>query len=142
MALGKSNMARPTKYSEEILDKAVGYVTLFFDEKTRPKDEVIPSIEGLSIHLEITRPTVYDWASQDSKGEFSYIVERLLAKQGLILLNGTLTNQLNSNVGKAILSKHGYTERTETDITTKGQPIFNAEQQLNKIYGKDGANSS
>jgi len=111
---------RPTKYSDEILDKAVEYVTLFFDEKTIPEGEIIPSIEGLALYLEISRPTIYDWKGQEGKEEFSYIVEKLLAKQGLILLNGTLTNQLNSTVGKAILSKHGYSEKTEVDQNITG----------------------
>ena len=116
-------MARPTKYSEEILDRAVEYVTSFFSEETIPEDEVIPSIEGLALYLEVSRPTIYDWAGQEDKEEFSYIVEKLKAKQGLILLTGTLTNKLNSSMGKAILSKHGYSEKTEQDITSGGKVV-------------------
>ncbi len=108
---------RPTKYSKDILDKAVEYVLLFSEEETMPKDEIIPSIEGLALYLEVARSTIYDWAKEDDKKEFSYIVEKLLSRQGLILLNGTLTNKLNSSVGKAILSKHGYAEKTE-QVTT------------------------
>ena len=134
-------MARPTKYSDEILDKAVEYVALFFDKETIPEDEVIPSIEGLALHLELARPTIYDWASQDDKEEFSYIVEKLKAKQGLILLTGVLLNKLNSNMGKAILSKHGYAEKSETDITSGGKSLIDAKGQLDKIYGKDGEDS-
>ena len=114
---------RPTKYSEEILDKAVEYVALFFEGGIIPEDEVMPSIEGLALYLEISRPTIYDWAAQDDKEEFSYIVEKLRAKQGLILLTGVLTKKLDSSMGKAILSKHGYSEKTEQDITSKGEAI-------------------
>jgi len=30
---------------------------------------------------------------------------------------------------------------SEVDITSKGEPIFNAEKQLNKIYGENGGDS-
>ena len=55
---GKNPVGRPTDYSDKVLDKAVEYVCLFFDAKKQPKDEIIPSIEGLALHLEVSRPTL------------------------------------------------------------------------------------
>lgn len=107
-------MARPTDYSEEIIKKGWKYLKQFTDGK-RPKDEVIPSIEGLALYLDINRSTLYDWDSQKDKQEFSNIMEVLRALQGKTLLTGTLLNKLNANIGKAILSRHGYTEKTETE---------------------------
>lgn len=128
---------RPTKYSEDILSRTIDYVSLFLDSEKLPKDEVIPSIEGLALYLDIARPTIYDWSSHEDKPEFSYIIEKLSACQGKILLNGTLKGTLNSGIGKAILSKHGYVEKNETDLTSKGKVIQGFTAILQKAYGDE-----
>lgn len=110
---------RPSDYKPEILDKAREYIARFLDSENFPKDEVIPSIEGLAIYLDINRSTLYDWNGQKGKQEFSDIIEKLKALQGKTLLTGTLKNQLNASVGKAILSRHGYSEKTEQEQSIK-----------------------
>ena len=125
---------RPTKYSKEILDKAKEYLLI-----ERPCDdiitkvgkvrEVIPTIEGLALFIDIARSTIYDWVSQDEgKEEFSDIVSQVLEKQGLGLVNGGLDNTFNSKIASVILSKHGYREAKE--ITgADGKDLFNNEQK-------------
>ncbi len=110
-------MARPTLYSEQIIIKAEEYL------KTLPEDEIVHSIEGLAEYLGITRPTIYDWESQVDKPEFSYIVEQVRQKQSKTLVNKGLKGDFNSSIAKVMMSKHGYHDKTETDITTKGESI-------------------
>ena len=45
--------------------------------------------------------------------------------QELTLLNGSLTSGLNANIAKLVLGKHGYSDKQETDITSKGESIKN-----------------
>jgi hypothetical protein len=110
-------MARPTDYSKEILDKAKVYLEVL------PEDEVVHSIEGLSLYVGIARSTIYEWVSQKDKKEFSDIVSNILAKQGKTLINQSLNNKFNASISKMMLSKHGYVEKQETDHTTNGKDI-------------------
>ncbi len=108
---------RPTIYSEEILNKAKQYFEVL------PVDEVVHSIEGLADYLEIHRDTIYDWISQESKKDFSDIVNRILMRQGKTLINKTLKKEFEPRTSGMMLGKHGYTTKTETDITTGGEKI-------------------
>ena len=100
---------RPTDYNEAILSRAREYLNLI-----RPNEnEAIPSIEGLALYLGISRPTVYDWAKQEDKKEFSYIVEDILSNQGRTLINKGLLGQFNPTIAKLLLSKHGYADKQE-----------------------------
>src|SRR3990167_6799432 len=99
----KSNAGRPTVYSEEILTKTRDYIVNY--EKF---DDAIPSIAGLAVVLGISRETIYDWASQEEKKEFSYILADILSNQERILINKGLKGEFNSNITKLVLGKHGY----------------------------------
>ena len=119
---------RPTDYCDEIVEKARQYVLSAEDEdinqlagltqkgtelfKSRIKVN-LPSIEGLSLHLGISRETVYDWESQESKKVFSDIIMKLRAKQAIQLINKGLSGEYNSTIVKVLLSKHGYREGVE-----------------------------
>lgn len=104
---------RPTIYNQDVLE-----LTKEYSEKWKElyAEDVIPTIEGLSLHIGIARSTIYDWISQDENEElkeFSDIVGDILAKQGKTLVNKGLTNAFNSSIVKAMISKHGYREGTE-----------------------------
>lgn len=114
-----AQVGRPTKYSEEMLEKAKAYLEYL------PEDEVLHSIEGLADFLDISRETVYDWASQEDKQDFSYIVSKILIRQGKTLINKTLKREFAEKTANMMLSKHGYVTTTEnkTDITSGGDKI-------------------
>jgi hypothetical protein len=59
---------RPTDYSPEVLKKAEKYV--FSAYKDEMFDE-IPTVAGLTVYLKVSRETIYDWAKQESKPQFS-----------------------------------------------------------------------
>jgi hypothetical protein len=110
---------RPTKYTPELLGLCYQYLT------NLPEDEVIHSIEGLADFILISRETIYQWAKDEDKGEFSDIVSNILSKQGKTLVNKGLKNEINPTITKLMLSKHGYSDKIEqqTDITSGGDKI-------------------
>lgn len=108
---------RPTEYSKEMAEEAWGYLTMCNDTiKDNRLTVNLPSIEGLAMHLEVSRSTVYLW--QKEHPEFSDILEVLLQKQAKALLNNGLSGSYNSTIAKLILTKHGYTDKTEVDQKT------------------------
>lgn len=111
-------MARPTKYTKEIVDKAKAYIDNY---ETEYKD-AIPSVVGLCSALNIDRSTVYDWANDENK-EFSYILEAINRKQQQVLINKGLTNQFNANITKLVLGKHGFSDKQ--DLNAEGSLTIN-----------------
>ena len=110
-------MARPTKWSKEIEEKAVAYITNY-----ATYGDMIPSIEGMAEHLGLHRDTLYDWARQESK-EFSDILGRCMQVQQKTLVNKGLNNTFNSAITKLVLGKHGFHDKMDQDITTKGESL-------------------
>ena len=123
-------IGRPREYSQIILDKANEYLTSCQDKEIekgtseRPIYELkvrLPSVEGLSRYLGVARSTVYKW-----RGEFpafSDIIEDILSEQSEKLINEGLSGNYNSTIAKLILTKHGYSDKQETDIMSGGKPI-------------------
>jgi hypothetical protein len=107
---------RPSKYCPAILEKARAYV----DGGYVQCGDVMPQMAGLAIELDITRETVYAWAGDPEKEEFSYIVAKCLRAQERRLLNGSLTGDLNPTIAKLVLTKHGYSERVQQEHTGDG----------------------
>jgi len=109
-------MARPTKYSDEMLEKSIDYIDNYED-----KGDAMPSVAGLSVELGIARSTIYEWGRNDSLTEFSDMLVKLLSTQERILFNMGLTGKFNSNITKLALTKHGY--RDKADLTSDDKPI-------------------
>jgi len=105
-------MARPTKWSEEIEEKATRYIIDY-----QIYGDMIPSIEGMAEHLELHRDTLYEWAKDKDKG-FSDILGRCMQVQAKTLVNNGLNNTFNSAITKLVLGKHGYHDKMEQDITS------------------------
>jgi hypothetical protein len=121
---------RPTKLDDQLLTTAWEYLGV---NRSDPKDNllplwklhenaVVPTVEGLCLSLHISRDTAYNWEKDNP--EFSDIMSLLKHLQGLYLINGSLGNKFNPTISKLILSsKHGYVEKSEQDITSKGEAI-------------------
>jgi len=99
-------VGRPTKYSEDVLKKAMDYV-----ENHRNYGEIIPSIEGLALVLGVNRDTIYEWAKQYKK--FSDTLELCRLKQTKLLINLGLAGKINTAIAKLLLAKQGYVEKQE-----------------------------
>ena len=130
-----ANVGRPTEYKPAILKKAKEYLEKCVDEEedlvksqgdksTSYEHRVkvkLPSIEGLARYLGIARSAIYNWA--DEHAEFKDILEQILAEQAERLVNMGLSGDYNPTIAKLILTKHGYTDKTETDVTSGGKPL-------------------
>lgn len=113
-------MARPTKYSKQILIDSQYYIDNHLEF-----EDLVPSHAGLAYHLKIGKRTVYDWAKDEEKEEFSHMLAQILAKQEKLLLTGGLSADMNATIVKLMLSKHDYSDKVETDVTSKGEKLSN-----------------
>jgi hypothetical protein len=104
---------RPTDYKPEILQKARNYIA---DHEAF--EDPIPSVAGLACVLGLTRETLYAWARDETKPEFSDILRELMQKQERQLLRGGLVGNFNAPITKMILTKHGYSDKVEQDHTS------------------------
>ncbi len=112
---------RPTTYTDEMLNEAYDYLEAFLDDdkrrELRPR-QVFPSIEGLCAYIKRARSTVYKWAEEEDKEEFSDIVKGISELQHLILQNEGAAGTFNPTISKLLLAKHGHSERIVTDHTS------------------------
>jgi hypothetical protein len=102
-------MARPTKYNEEIQDKADEYL-----DKWKELSEAVPSVAGLSLYIDTPKQTMYDWGKKFPA--FSYTLGKVQTTQEFTLVNKGLLNEINANIGKFMMYNHGYKEKTEQDL--------------------------
>jgi hypothetical protein len=106
-------VGRPTIVTDELIAKAWKYAEGAWEE-----DEVIPTVEGLSDYIDIHKDTLY------AREEFSDVLATIKRRQAKILLSGGLRSELNNTLTRLILaSKHGYVEKTATDVTSGGEKI-------------------
>lgn len=133
---------RPTLYSEDMLVKANEYLDSCYDDDNEENEETleeqphggalkrerkpelivrIPTKGGLARYLGVSRDTLYEWSTQHE--DFSDIMEWLGSEQEDRLINNGLSGSYNPTIAKLLLAKHGYSEKIETDITSKGESI-------------------
>lgn len=111
-------LGRPTKLTLELIELARAYAQ---DKDTMDTKESLPTIERLSILLDVHRDTLYQWEKENES--FSDILRKLRAAQADKLVQNSLIGKYNPVITKLMLSKHGYVEQSATDITTKGESI-------------------
>lgn len=106
---------RPTKYTEELLAIAREYPFNFNTEH----DHSFPSIVGLAKVIRVNSDTIYDWAKQSEKKEFSDILKDIMDYQHLELMEGGISGKFNPTISKLILTKHGHSEKSEVSSNNK-----------------------
>tara|TARA_R110001599_G_scaffold225195_1_gene424345 strand:- start:972 stop:1346 length:375 start_codon:yes stop_codon:yes gene_type:complete len=99
---------RPTKYTPELIDKARNYVNVY----TR----LIPSHQDLCLHLDISETTLYRWAEEDD--EFREILAKVKLTQFSVAMDGGLGGEMNANLVKLLMGKHGLSEKSTVDQTS------------------------
>lgn len=115
-----NKVGRPTKYNEETLVIAKEYLEGGYRGNEGDHDddrEVIPSICGLALKLDITRETVHQWGKDEEKPLFSYILGQILAKQERVLVSRGLSGDFNAPMAKLMLTKHGYADAAKSEVT-------------------------
>lgn len=115
---------RPTHYSDDIARQAREYLNSYQD-----KGDAVPSVAGLSLHLNRARSTLYEWASQPDKVEFADILHDINATQEKVALSCGLKGEFNSQIVKLLLGKHGYSDKVETQSTISFDQL--SDEELN-----------
>lgn len=132
---------RPTKYTPKLVQMAREYVDSGWK---KVKEDVIPSHIGMAKYIGINRLTLYDWAGQKSKEEFSNILDDCMAAQQRVLISKGLDSTFNSAIVKLVLGKHGYHDKQDRELSgPSGGPIDNKwtveiVDTKNKEDGDDG----
>ena len=127
-------MARPTKLTTEIIRDVKGYMVMCA-EKSR-----LPTIEGLAFVLNLNKGTIQEWRKPyyptntqitetenqelvQLHTEFSALVDMMLNQQADQLIDRGLNETYNASITKLLLTKHGYRDAVDTDITTGGEKV-------------------
>lgn len=131
-----NKLGRPTEYDESFNQKIDEYLESCKDitedwVKTDGKasttyekviDVDLPTIEGLSQFLNVSRRSIFEW--KDKYPIFSHSLEKINIEQKKRLINMSLAGKYNSTIAKLILSaNHDMREKTETDVTSGGKSI-------------------
>ena len=103
-------MGRPTKYSQEMIDKAREYLV-----KHKEYGDLVPSAVGLACALDVSRRVLYKWAEENE--QFMHILDEVQTAQEKQLLSGGLGGEFNSAIVKLMLGKHGYSDKQETAVS-------------------------
>ena len=118
MSIG-NNGGRPSKYDDETVGKVEHYL-----ENHTEFNDLVPSIAGLATALNVDKTTVYLWAKDEEKSQFSHMLAKILQKQESMLLSGGLLGDMNATIVKLMLSKHDYSDKVEQQVTgANGGPL-------------------
>lgn len=135
---------RPTKLTPELIEKAKTYLdtchaTPIETEKGTVSyvDVQLPKVVDLALLLGVSKSTIYEWCQGESElaQQFSDIVNEINIAQEKMLIDKGLGGLFQPKTTGMLLSKHGYSEKTETDITSNGEAI--APVLVKFIDGKD-----
>lgn len=105
---------RPTKATPENIERAWDYAL----GEWKDSGDQIPMVEGLASFLAVHRDTLY------ARPEFEEVRQYIKQEQERTLVNNGLVGKFSPVVTKIMLmSKHNYTEKSESDITSKGEKL-------------------
>jgi DNA-binding XRE family transcriptional regulator len=107
---------RPTKLTEEVFESVEEYM----NQHDISVGTLLPTIEGLAYHLEVSRDTIYQWEKDDTM--FSDMLSQLRVLQANKLIQNSIVNRYNPTITKLLLTKHGYADKVETEVTNLEPP--------------------
>jgi hypothetical protein len=113
---------RPSKFCQEMLDKCYKYLSDY-----KELGDAVPSMVGLAKFVGVGRSTIYNWGQAAPEGwgieEVADIITMVSEYQELDLINGGLKSEMNPAIVKMLLTRHGYADKVETDVTSAGQQL-------------------
>lgn len=127
-------MARPTKYTKDTVEKAKAYLVDYQHDGS-----VIPSAAGLALYLGIRKSTLYEWAKDEDKQEFSDTLAELQQRQESILLANGLRGDFNAAITKLALANHGYSDKSEQTLQGPGGGAINVAWEVLPVAGNQAA---
>ena len=110
----------PFKCTQALADKVYEYLDTYTD-----LEQVVPTISGFAKFGEVTRKSCHQWINEDTCPAFTVAMAQLMAEQEIALVNQGLSGNFNPTISKLILTKHGYSDKQETDITSGGEKVKN-----------------
>ena len=133
MSEDKKPVGRPTLLTEELIQKTKNYLIYDFENV----DDVVPSVAGLAVYLGINKATLYEYVKIDSElgRELNDMLKAIQDKQEKMLLSGGLKSTFNSTITKLMLSKHGYSDKVETDHTSSDGSMSPVTKVTHEIIG-------
>ena len=111
---------RPTAYCQDMVDNAYFYL-----ENYKDIGHPVPTVAGLAIHLGVHSDTLYNWSKDENMPEFFGILNEIRDRQHVDLVSGGLNGDFNSPIAKMMMTKHGYSDKSEVDQTVKGSMDHN-----------------
>ncbi len=111
---------RPSKYNKAILEKSNKYIEVW-----KTLGDMIPSVEALSEYINISRSTIYKWERDKISDEFSHMLDNISRLQKRVLINNGLSGEFNAAITKLVLTKHGLSDKVDSDVTSGGKEIKN-----------------
>jgi hypothetical protein len=109
-------MARPTKYTPELLKKCWEYLKQWDED-----GDVVPTDAALCGYIEINLDTFYSWVKDPEKHEFSDIALEIDRIQKRLLVNNGLLGTFTSKISAIMLSNHGIINKQHIDIDSENQ---------------------
>lgn len=134
----KSKVGRPTKYEERFIEECykffdkelytiikkqvAGQKGMFEIEEREPN--MMPTIEGFACHLRLHKDTIYDWAKQEDKKDFSDALDFGRQKMKEFLNYHALMGNYNSGYAKFFaINATDMVEKKEVEVTGEGAKI-------------------
>jgi len=117
----KNKGGRPPDYGQEVLDDCEKYIMGGWKDY----GQSVPSMVGLSLFIGCAKSTVYKWRGEEDKKEFSDYCEIVMDMQEACLISNGLNGVFAPTITKLILTKHGYTDKVDTNHTNDGGSFNN-----------------
>lgn len=115
---------RPTDCTPGLIEKAWEYIGNDKEKNYQFHQHVVPSIVGLCRVINISRSAIYRWAEEEGN-EFKDILEEIMDSQHFELANKGLAGDTNAAITKLMLTKHGYSDKQETEHSVPEGVSFN-----------------
>lgn len=77
----------------------------------------IPMAAGLADFLGVSKRVLYDWADKHPK--FLHMLDKMNGAQERKLISNGLDGTYQPTIAKLILSKHGYHDKVDSEVTGK-----------------------
>ena len=107
---------RPVEYTEEVVDKVGEYAQQCLETKR------FPTRAGLSLYIGINKKTLWEWDKKYK--QLSNALAKFDAMQEDEVWEKALKGEYNSNIAKLLLHNHGYSDKSQSEIETKGDPLI------------------
>lgn len=107
---------RPSSYTDDVPNKVKSFV-----EQCLENDR-LPTRAGLSNYIGVTKDTLIKWG-EENKQLFDAL-KGLDQLQEDEVWQRALKGEYNSNIAKLLLHNHGYSDKSQSEIETKGDPLI------------------